>query len=84
VSVPVQLEVPSEGHPLVAEVWAAQEEVLWRLRGWRGHPQCWDGYLSDGQHARQSRKYPCPVRRPSMAEEIFRSRVVYAASSRHR
>jgi hypothetical protein len=32
----VQLEVPSEGHPLVAEVRAAQEEVLRRLRGVEG------------------------------------------------
>jgi hypothetical protein len=32
----VQFEVPSEGHPLVAEVRAAQEEVLWRLRGVEG------------------------------------------------
>jgi lipid-A-disaccharide synthase-like uncharacterized protein len=32
----VQLEVLSEGHPLVAEVRAAQEEVLWCLRGVEG------------------------------------------------
>jgi hypothetical protein len=32
----VQLEVLSEGHPLVAEVQAAQEEVLWHLRGVEG------------------------------------------------
>jgi lipid-A-disaccharide synthase-like uncharacterized protein len=32
----VQLEVPSDGHPLVVEVRAAQEEVLWHLRGVEG------------------------------------------------
>jgi lipid-A-disaccharide synthase-like uncharacterized protein len=32
----VQLEVLSEGHPLVADVWAAQEEVFWHLRGVEG------------------------------------------------
>jgi hypothetical protein len=32
----VQLEVSSEGYPLVAEFRAAQEEVLWCLRGVEG------------------------------------------------
>jgi hypothetical protein len=37
-----------------------------------------------GGCARQSRKYPCPVRRPKTAEESLRGRVVYASSNRRR
>jgi hypothetical protein len=33
-----------------------------------------------GGYARQSRKYPCLVHRPKMAEESLQGRVVYAAS----
>jgi hypothetical protein len=35
-----------------------------------------------GGCARQSRKYPCPVRRPKTAEESLWGRVVYASSNR--
>jgi hypothetical protein len=34
-----------------------------------------------GECARLSRKYPCPVRRPRIAVDIFRGRVVYAISN---
>jgi hypothetical protein len=36
VSILVQLEVLSEGHPLVTEFQVAQEEALWYLRGMEG------------------------------------------------
>jgi hypothetical protein len=50
--------------------------------GYSGQVQLRDRLVSVGGCARQSRKYPWPVRRPKTVEESLQGRVVYAASNR--
>jgi hypothetical protein len=41
-----------------------------------GHVQLREGYVSDGGHARQFRKYPCPVHSTRIVVVSLRGRVV--------